>query len=137
MHGEIDAPSGQSFFNLLREHALGADLGEGHVGDFVTRRVDDLDFNLMSAGAQKCGDVVRLPECKLGAPRADAEFGQARAAVVGIGHRLMTHRCKNNNGYNAASNSQMKIPAPRSSVGYQGFITRPALGDTRTSLLFA
>src|ERR1700752_1753223 len=62
MYGEIDAPSGQSLFNLLREHALCAYLGEGDIGDFVTRGVYDFDLDLMSAGAQEGRDVVGLPE---------------------------------------------------------------------------
>ena len=72
MHGEIDAFGGQGLFDLLGEHALGANLGESDVGNFVARGVDDFDFNLMSAGAQESGDVVGLPKSELGAARADS-----------------------------------------------------------------
>ncbi len=72
--GEIDASGGEGFFDFLGEHALGADLGEGDVGDFVAGGVDDFDFDLVSAGAQEGGDVVGLPEGKLRAAGADAEF---------------------------------------------------------------
>src|ERR1700746_3756775 len=75
MHGEIDASGGQSLFDLLRKHALRADLGQGDVGDFVARGVDDFNFNLMSAGAQQRGDMVGLPESELGTAGADAELG--------------------------------------------------------------
>ena len=74
MHGEIDASGGEGFFNFLREHALGADHGQGNVGDFVAGGVDDFDLDLVAAGAQEGRDVIGLPERKLGAARANAKF---------------------------------------------------------------
>jgi len=73
VHGEVDAPGGESFFDLFGEHAFGADLGEGNVGDFVSGGVDDFDFHLVSAGAEEGRDVVGLPEGKLRAARTDAK----------------------------------------------------------------
>ena len=77
MDGQIDAAGGEGFFDLFGENPLpplGADHGEGNVGDFVAGGVDDFDFNFVAARAQKRGDVVGLPECELGAAGADAEF---------------------------------------------------------------
>ena len=54
MHGEIDAPGGQGFFNLFREHALGADHGESDVSNFVAGSMNDFDFNFVAARAQQC-----------------------------------------------------------------------------------
>ena len=59
---EINFPGGQRLFNFFGEHALGADLREGYVGDFVAGGVNDLDFDFVAALAQKGGDVVGLPE---------------------------------------------------------------------------
>ena len=78
MHGEIDASGGEGFFDFFGEHALGADHGEGDVGDFVAGGVDDFDFDFVAAGAQERGDVVGLPEGELGAAGADAEFSLGR-----------------------------------------------------------
>ena len=74
MHGEIDASGGEGFFDFFGEHALGADHGQGDVGDFVAGGVNDFDFDFVAAGAQQGGDVVGLPEGELGAAGADAEF---------------------------------------------------------------
>ena len=71
--GEIDASSGEGFFNFFGEHALGADLRQRDVGDFVAGGVDDLDFDFVATVAQEGGDVVGLPEGELGAAGADAE----------------------------------------------------------------
>ena len=74
VHGEIDAAFGEGLFDLLGEHALGADLGQGDVGDFVAGGLDDLEFDLVAACAQQRGDVVGLPEGELGAAGADAQL---------------------------------------------------------------
>jgi hypothetical protein len=66
MHGEIDAAGGKRLFDFFGEHALGADHGEGNVGDLVAGGVDDFDFHFMAARAQKRGDVVGLPEGQVG-----------------------------------------------------------------------
>ena len=87
MHGEIDAAGGESFFDLFGENsfaksALGADHGQGDVGDFVAGGVDDLDFDFMAARAQQRGDVVRLPEGELRAAGADAEFRHGIGKII-------------------------------------------------------
>ena len=74
MNGEIDSSGSKGFFDFLGEHALGADLGEGDIGDLVACGVDDFDLDLVPAGQQEGRDVVRLPEGKLRAPGADAEL---------------------------------------------------------------
>ena len=80
MHGEIDAPGGESFFNFFRKHAFGADLGQGDVGDLVASSVDDFDFHFVAAAAQQRGDVVGLPEGELRAAGADAKSWPSAAA---------------------------------------------------------
>ena len=52
MHGEIDSAGGEGFFDFFGEHALGADLGERDVGDFVASGMDDFDFDFVAARAQ-------------------------------------------------------------------------------------
>ena len=49
--GEIDPAVGQRFFDFLGEHALGADLGEGHVEDLVASGLDDFEFDFVAARA--------------------------------------------------------------------------------------
>jgi hypothetical protein len=73
VYGEIDLPRGEGFFDFLGKHSLGADLGQGDVGDFVTGGVNDFDFDLVSTGSQQSGDVVGLPEGQLRAAGTDAE----------------------------------------------------------------
>src|SRR5579859_221954 len=80
MDGQVNASGGEGFFDLLGEHPLGAYFGEGDVGDLVSGGMNNFNFDFMAAGAQKGGNVVSLPECELGAARADAELG--RVAVV-------------------------------------------------------
>ncbi len=53
MHGEIDFAGGERFFDFFGEHALGANHGEGDVGDLVAGGVDDLDLHFMPALAQQ------------------------------------------------------------------------------------
>ena len=53
MYGEIDAAFEQRFFDLLGEHALGADLGEGDVENLVAGGLDDFQFDFVSALAQQ------------------------------------------------------------------------------------
>ena len=65
MHREIDAAFGQRVFDLLGEHALGADLGESDIGDLVAGGLDDLQLDLVAALAQQRGDVIGLPESQL------------------------------------------------------------------------
>ncbi len=65
MHREINLAFGQRLFDLLGEHALGADLGEGDIGDFVAGGLDDLELDLVAALAQQRRDVIGLPESEL------------------------------------------------------------------------
>ena len=74
--GEIDASGGEGFFDLFGKHAFGAHHSQGDVGDFVAGSVDDFNLDFVAAGAQQRRDVVGLPEGKLGAARADAEFSR-------------------------------------------------------------
>ena len=79
MHGEIDASGGEGLFNFFGENsfaqsALGADHGEGDIGDFISGGVDDFNFYFMAARSKKRGDEVSLAEGKLGAAGADAEM---------------------------------------------------------------
>src|ERR1700756_1940720 len=74
MYGEVDFAGREGLFDFLGEHALGADHGEGDVGDLVSGGVDTLDFNFVPASTQQCRNVVGLPEGKLGAAGADAKF---------------------------------------------------------------
>ncbi len=75
VHGEVNPVFDQGFFDFLGEHALGADFRQRHVGDFIARSLDDLEFHGVALSAQQVGDVVGLPECELRAARADAEAG--------------------------------------------------------------
>jgi len=68
--------------NSFTKPALGANHGQGNVGDFVAGGVDDFDFDFVAAGAQERGDVIRLPEGELRAAGADAEF-RGIAALMG------------------------------------------------------
>ena len=70
---EIDAVFGQRFFNFLGEHALGADLGEGNIGNFVAGGLDDFDFDFVAARFEQTLDVIRLPERELRSAGADAQ----------------------------------------------------------------
>ena len=65
--------SAQRFLNFLGEHALGADLGKGDIGDFVAGRLDDLNLDLMSARFEQRLDVISLPERQLRSAGADAQ----------------------------------------------------------------
>ena len=85
MNCEIDAASGERFFNFFGENpysALGADFGEGDVSDFVAGGLDDFDFDCVAARAKESGDVVGLPESELGAAGADAETRHQLAASL-------------------------------------------------------
>src|SRR5581483_3355066 len=65
MDGEVHAAREQRFLDLLGEHALGADLGEGHIPDLVAGGLDDFDFNLMAADAKFVSNVAGLPKSEL------------------------------------------------------------------------
>ena len=52
MHGQIDSCRSQRLFDLFGEHSLGADLGEGNVGDLVSGGFDNFDFHFMATLAQ-------------------------------------------------------------------------------------
>src|SRR5579864_3366780 len=83
MNGEVDTPRGKGLFNFFSEHAFGADLGQGNVGDLVASGMNNFNFDFVAARTQKRRDVVGLPESKLGAAGADAEF---RSLVRGMIH---------------------------------------------------
>src|SRR5579864_4361778 len=83
MNGEVDTPRGKGLFNFFSEHAFGADLGQGNVGDLVAGGMNNFNFDFVAARTEKRGDVVGLPESELGAAGADAEF---RSVVRGMIH---------------------------------------------------
>ena len=74
MHGEINSPGGQGFFNLFGEHPLGANHRERNISNLVAGSMDDFNLNFVPARAQQCGNMVGLPEGELRAAGADAEF---------------------------------------------------------------
>jgi hypothetical protein len=63
--GQIDGPGQQRLFDFLGEHALGADLGEGNIGDPVAGGLDDFNFDVMPALLEQRFDVTGLPQGKL------------------------------------------------------------------------
>ena len=65
VHREIDPVLGQRFFNFFGEHALGADLRQGDIGNPVTGGLDDFNFDLVSLPLEQSLDVIGLPECQL------------------------------------------------------------------------
>ena len=75
VHREIDALLGQRFLNFLGEHALGADLGEGDIGDPVAGGLDDLNFDVVPALLEQRLDVIGLPESQLRSAGTDAQPG--------------------------------------------------------------
>ena len=86
MDGEVDAVGGEGVFDFLDEDAFTvkrravlecggwAERGVLHA---VAGGADDLDGDFVAAGAEEIRDMVRLPECELGAACADAECGGA------------------------------------------------------------
>ena len=81
MDSEIDAVGSEGFFDLFREHALGSNHGQRDVGNLVAGGVDDFDLDLVASGTQERGNVVGLPEGKLGAAGADAQPGWVARSV--------------------------------------------------------
>src|SRR5271157_805714 len=75
VHREIYAIFEEGFFNFLGEHALGADLGERDLGDFVAGGLDDLELDGVPLGTEEIGNMMCLPQRKLGTARANAEAG--------------------------------------------------------------
>ena len=65
----------ERLFDLFCEHSLGANLRQRDVGDLVARRLDDFDFDLVSARAQQRRDVVGLPKRQLRSARTNAQVG--------------------------------------------------------------
>src|SRR6266568_259294 len=74
MHGQIDVALCERLFNLLGEHALRADLREGHFLQFVAGGLDDFNCDCVALFAKKSRDVIGLPERQLRATASDAEF---------------------------------------------------------------
>src|SRR5664279_1349098 len=65
VHSEINPAFGQGVFDLLGEHAFGADLGQCYLRDLVAGGLDDLELDLVAALAQQCRNVIGLPESEL------------------------------------------------------------------------
>src|SRR4030095_12137466 len=70
---QIHPAFGQGFFDLLREHALSANLGQRDIENLVPGRLDDFEFDLVPLSAPPSGNGFRLPERKWGAARANAQ----------------------------------------------------------------
>ena len=51
--GQVDAAFRQGVFDFLGEHALGADLGQRHVGDLVAGSLDDFQLDLVTPSRSK------------------------------------------------------------------------------------
>jgi hypothetical protein len=75
VNGQIDTSGGEGFFDLFGKHALGANFGQGDVGDFVAGGMNNVDFDFVSANAEQRRNVVGLPEGELRAAGADAKDG--------------------------------------------------------------
>jgi hypothetical protein len=76
VHGEVDAAVEDGAVDLLREQALVADHGEGHVGDDVAGGVQHLDVDLEAVvqRAEQRLHVVRLPERERAAAGGESEL---------------------------------------------------------------
>ena len=61
VHGQVGAAVEQRLLDLFGEEALGADLGQRDVGDFVAGGFDDLDAALAAGGVELRGDPTGLP----------------------------------------------------------------------------
>ncbi len=61
VHGQVGAAVEQRFFDLFGEEALGADLGQRDVGDFVAGSLNDFDAALAAGGGELRGDPTGLP----------------------------------------------------------------------------
>src|SRR4051795_12024365 len=65
MHSKVNSAFGESLFNFLGEHALGADLPERNVLQPVASGTDDFNGYFVPCRAEGIRDVVGLPERKL------------------------------------------------------------------------
>src|SRR4051812_28152592 len=74
MHRQVHAPFEQRLFNLLGEHALGADLSQRDVEDLVASGLNDFDFNFTTMPAKLVCYVVGLLERELGPAGPNAKF---------------------------------------------------------------
>ena len=88
VNGEIDASCGKRLLNFQREHAFGADLGEGDLLQTVAGGTDNFQFDGVTGGAQQGCDVMRLPEGELGAARADADHEWPRERATRSGDSM-------------------------------------------------
>jgi hypothetical protein len=82
MNGEIDAAGGERFLNLLGEHTLRANLGEGHFLQAVAGGFDDFDVDFVALDAEQLSNVIGLPQSELRTATANAELHR-RASVAG------------------------------------------------------
>ena len=73
VHGEVGAAIEQRLLDLFGEEALGADLGQRDVGDFVAGGLDDLDAALAAGGGELRGDPMGLPQSELRTTGCDDE----------------------------------------------------------------
>ena len=75
MHREIDVAGSERLLDLLGEERLAGDLRKRPVENVIPLGADLEDLDLWRAveAGEKGRDMVRLPECQLGATGADAE----------------------------------------------------------------
>ena len=90
MHGEIDAPVQERFFDLLREEPLAADLGERAVDEAIARGGDDGGAKRAVLGQQgmsrhePVADLAGLGDGERAAPRTD-DYWQAHVHSTELG----------------------------------------------------
>jgi len=85
--GEIDSAFEKSLFNLLGEHAfdcagLSRDLGEGYTLQAIAGGFDDFNLDGVALVAEQRGDVIGLPEGKLGTAASDTEIHRRPPALA-------------------------------------------------------
>ena len=75
--GEVDAPGGERFFNLLDKDAFSVETGgylEAGLLHAVAGGADDFNFDCVALSAQGVCNVVCLPEGKLRTTRSNSDF---------------------------------------------------------------
>jgi len=96
--GEVDAAFEERVLDFLGEEALGADAGEGDVGDLVAGGLDDFEFGFYTELGEACGDPAGLPQGELRAAASDFELHESSRRNM----RRMTERMRSPSGCEAA-----------------------------------
>jgi hypothetical protein len=71
MHRQIDAAVDQRILNFFRKQAFASDATQGHVGDAISGRLDDLDAAFRAAGFQPPLYIMSLPKRELRPARSN------------------------------------------------------------------